>query len=111
MQPNELASKIGSFVKTATWTPRSGGGIEMIFANSKYFLPSGFHPEDNIFASPFHNLEGKVVNVVLSNVTTFAYTFSYPNKSKIRSGPDFLAAHYLSEALNFRLRCMAKYYD
>ena len=108
MQPNELASKIGSFVETATWSPRSGGGFEMLYANSKYFLPLGFHTKYNIFASPFNNLEGKVVKVVLSNVTTFAYTFSYPNKSKIRSGPDFLAAHYLSEALKFKLRCMAK---
>ena len=81
----------------------------MICANSKYFLSLGFHPKNNLFASPFNNLEGKVVNVVLSNVTTFAYTFSYPNKSKFRSGPDFLAAHYLSEALNFKLRCMAQH--
>ena len=76
----------------------------MIHINCKYIPPSGFYPKSNIYASPFNYFEGKVVNVVLSNLTTFAYTYSYPNKSKFRSGPDFEAAQYLSDALNFKLR-------
>ena len=44
------------------------------------------------------------MNVVMPNVTTFTITYSYPDKSKVRSGPDFSAAHYLADALNFNLR-------
>ena len=67
-------------------------------------INSGFHPKNAIFTSPFNDFEGRVVNVVLPNVTTFSLTFPYPDGSKVRSGPDYLAAYYISAALNFELR-------
>ena len=72
--------------------------------STTYLVIAGFYPKNNLFASPFEDFEGRRVNIVLPNVTTFAYTYLYPNKSKIRSGPDVSAAYYLSDALNFNLR-------
>ena len=57
-----------------------------------------------MFVSLYNNFEGKSLNIVMPNVTMFSNTYLYPNKSKVRSGPDYLAALYLSEALNFNFQ-------
>ena len=72
---------------------------------------AGFYPKNTMFESPFNDFDGKVMNVVMPNVTTFSYTYIYPNKSKVRSGPDFSAVHYLSDALNFNLRQIFKLFN
>ena len=65
---------------------------------------TGFSPKNTIFTSSYNNFRGESINVVIPNVTMFTYTYTYPNGSKFRSGPDVSAAKYLSEALNFTLR-------
>ena len=36
--------------------------------------------------------------------TVFAKLLTYPDEPELRTGADFLAAQYLSQALNFRYR-------
>ena len=45
------------------------------------------------------------MDIVMKNRSNiFNKVFIYPDKSKHRSGADFFAAQYLSQALNFKYR-------
>ena len=66
---------------------------------------SGFLPNDAIFVSPYRNFEEHTMDIVMPNKSNiFTKVFTYPDKSKHRSGADFLAAQYLAQALNFKYR-------
>ena len=65
---------------------------------------AGFHPKINRLQVPFYNFEGRRFHVVMPGlVASFCKIWAYPDGSKIRSGIDFEAARYLSEALNIKL--------
>ena len=79
--------------------------IQNIVNVEKYYIvDTGFGPKSTIFTSSYKNFGGESINVVIPNVTMFTYTYTYPNGSQFRSGPDVSAAKYLSEALNFTLQ-------
>ena len=76
----------------------------IFFSIFAYFYP-GFHPKDVIFSSCYKNFRGNALDIVMWETNLiFAKIWSYPDKSKIRSGADFIAAQYLSDALNFKYR-------
>ena len=55
------------------------------------------------FSGPYHNLNKKLIHIVMPSVSpAFARIRNYPDGSKVRSGFEFSAAHYFSEALNFK---------
>ena len=78
--------------------------VNLLFAGIFKFL-SGFLPNDAMFLSPYINFKGHTLDIVMSNRSNiFTKVFIYPDESKHRSGADFLAAQYLSQALNFKYR-------
>ena len=64
----------------------------------------GFHPHDNIFSSPYGNFEGNAIEIVMPNNSAFSMLWTYPDGSTKRAGPEFYAAQYLSQALNFKFK-------
>ena len=65
---------------------------------------AGFHPKINRLQGPFSNFGGRRFRVVMPGlVASFCKIWDYPDGSKKRSGIDFEAARYLSEALNIKL--------
>ena len=78
---------------------------ETLFFAGLFMLLSGFLPNDAIFLSPYRNFGGHIIDIVMPNDSTiFAKLLTYPDKPELRTGADFLAAQYLSQALNFRYR-------
>ena len=68
-------------------------------------LVLGISHKGELFQSMYDNLEGRMVKVVLPNVShAFARVWEYPDNSTVRSGADFEAAKYLASALNFDLQ-------
>ena len=66
------------------------------------FSHKGFHTRNSIWKSPYENLGGNTLNIVMPNISLiFSQLYKYPNKSQVRTGGDYLAALYLGEALNF----------
>ena len=66
---------------------------------------SGFYDRGNLFTSQYNDFGGATVKVVMPNISTiFAKAYSYPDKSKVMTGADFSAMHYLAEALNFNIQ-------
>ena len=56
-----------------------------------------------MFMGPYHNLRGNLLGIVMpKNDVLFSRQLTYPDGSKVRYGFDFLAAHYISKALNFK---------
>ena len=71
------------------------------------FSHKGFHTRNSIWKSPYENLGGNTLNIVMPNGSLiFSEIYTYPDKSQVRIGADYLAAVYLGEALNFK----PKYY-
>ena len=67
------------------------------------FSHKGFHTRKSIWKSPYENLGGNALNIVMPNISLiFSQLYKYPNKSQVRTGGDYLAALYLGEALNFK---------
>ena len=65
----------------------------------------GFYERGHLFTSPYNNFGGATVKVVMPNISTiFAKVYIYPDKSKVMTGADFSAMHYLAEALNFNIQ-------
>ena len=83
-------------------------GMWLVQLISHYFKCvhcSGFWERGNLFTCPYNDFGGATVNVVMPNKSTiFAKAYSYPDKSKVRTGADFSAMHYLAEALNFKIQ-------
>ena len=102
--------KSEAFFRTvAKWSPKAGLEVikQLSFLAEMFILLSlcsGFLPNDAIFLSPYRNFEGHIIDIVMPNNSIFVKLLTYPDKSKLRSGADFLAAQYLSQALNFRYR-------
>ena len=103
--------KSEAFFRSVTkWSPKAG--LEVVKQLSFFAvifilisLLSGFLPNDAIFLSPYRNFGGHIIDIVMPNDSTiFAKLLTYPDKPELRTGADFLAAQYLSQALNFRYR-------
>ena len=63
----------------------------------------GFQPKSSILKSTYENLGGNALKIVMpNNSLIFDQLYIYPNKSKVRTGGDYLAALYLGKALNFK---------
>ena len=78
---------------------------QLSFFVGLFMLLTGFLPNDAIFLSPYLNFKGHTMDIVMKNRSNiFNKVFIYPDKSKHRSGADFFAAQYLSQALNFKYR-------
>ena len=57
-----------------------------------------------MFSSPYENLGGNAIDIVMPNGSSFSKVWTYPDGSRKWAGPDFYAAQYLSKALNFEFR-------
>ena len=72
-----------------------------------FISDEGFQPQNAVLKSTYENLEGNTLNIVMPNGSLiFSKIYTYPDKSQVRTGADYLAAVYLGEALNFK----PKYY-
>ena len=72
-----------------------------------FISDKGFQPQNAVLKSTYENLEGNTLNIVMPNGSLiFSEIYTYPDKSQVRIGADYLAAVYLGEALNFK----PKYY-
>ena len=72
-----------------------------------FISDKGFRPQNAVLKSTYENLEGNTLNIVMPNGSLiFSEIYTYPDKSQVRIGADYLAAVYLGEALNFK----PKYY-
>ena len=66
---------------------------------------SGFQPKEKVFKSTFDDFDGNVLNIVMPNTSLiFTKVYTYPDKTLVRAGADYMAALYLGEALNFKVR-------
>ena len=65
---------------------------------------SGFSPPENIFSSPYSNFEGNAIDIVMSNNSVYSKLWLFPDGSRQWAGPEYYAAQYLSEALNFEFK-------
>ena len=64
---------------------------------------TGFQPKDAIFKSTYDDLDGHVLNIAMPNGSLlFSQVYTYPDKLRVRTGADYMAALYFGEALNFR---------
>ena len=70
---------------------------------------SGFYSLENIFSSPYNNFEGNAIDIVMPNNSAFSMLWRYPDGSTRRAGPEFYAAQYLSQALNFEFKLVQAY--
>ena len=65
---------------------------------------SGFDPSNDIFTSPYKDLGGYPVEIVMPDyIARTNKMYIYPDNSTVWTGSDFYAAKYLAEALNFNL--------
>ena len=72
-----------------------------------FISDKGFRPQNAVLKSTYENLEGNTLNIAMPNDSwLFSEIKTYPDKSQIRCGADYLALVYLGEALNFK----PKYY-
>lgn len=56
-----------------------------------------------MFKSTYDNFDGNTLNIVMPNRSLiFSKVYTYPDKSQVRTGADYLAALYFGEALNFK---------
>ena len=104
VRPNKFAK---DFSAVTVWTPVTGIFLFDIFIllNVYILICSGFHQGDKLYTSLYDNFGGATFKVVMPNISnSFAKVYTYPDQSKIRSGADFRAAHYLSQALNFNIQ-------
>ena len=64
---------------------------------------SGLQSKEGVFKSTYDNLGGNILNIVMPNKSLiFSQVYTYPDKSQVRTGADYLAALYFGEALNFK---------
>ena len=73
-----------------------------------FISDKGFQPQNAILKSTYENLEDNTLNIAMPNDSwLFSEVKTYPDKSQVRCGADYLAAVYLGEALNFKPKyCM-----
>ena len=108
ISPNEFAKNEGLFTLMTTWSPKTGllhyiihKSISSLFEATA--IITGFQHKTNRFLSPYHNFGGSLLRIVMPGIViVFAKSWNYPDGSKIRTGIDVSAAHYISKALNFR---------
>ena len=110
MSPNEFSKNEESFTAMTMWSPKTGLYLFINVLSLCHQLNSGtpfivgFHPKINRLQGPYYNFGGGRFRVVMPGlIAGFCKNFEYPDGSTVRSGIDFEAAHYLSEALNIKL--------
>ena len=109
VSPNEFAKHEHYFKNQATWT-RSTGWLThkklcFYLKQLSYISITGFQPKEAIFKSTYDDLDGHELNIVMPNGSLlFSQVYTYPDKLRLRTGVDYMAALYFGEALNFRPR-------
>ena len=69
------------------------------------YIFSGFDPINEIFTSPYKDLGGYPVEIVMPDyIARTNKEYKYPDNSTVWTGSDYYAAKYLSEGLNFNLK-------
>ena len=69
-----------------------------------YLYSAGFLERDMALKNPFKDFGQSTMVVAMSYGPTFSYKYRYPGNLTVRTGADFWAAQYLSQALNFKLQ-------
>ena len=58
-----------------------------------------------VLTGPYKDFGQNTMVVAMPHMPiTFSYRYKYPGNVTVRGGADFMAAHYLSQALNFNLK-------
>ena len=107
MQPNAYSRDDMFFDQVAAWSPQLG--YFHIFSrsfssNSSQLYSAGFLERDMALKNPFKDFGQSTMVVAMSYGPTFSYKYRYPGNLTVRTGADFWAARYLSQALNFKLQ-------
>ena len=107
MQPNVYSRDNMFFDQVASWSPQLGYFhiITKCFSNrSSHLYSTGFLERDLTLKNPFKDFGQSTMVVAMSYGPTFSYKYEYPGNLTVRTGADFWAALYLSQALNFKLK-------
>ena len=107
MQPNAYSRAVLFFDQVAAWSPQLGYFhiLTKCFSNnSSHLYTAGFLERYMTLKIPFKDFGQSTMVVAMPTGPTFSKNYKYPGNLTVRTGADFWAAQYLSQALNFKLQ-------